>query len=137
MAFAAILGWTGLISRRAAEITLIACAAAYMMYRLWTRRRFLTARRGALAWAEAQRAPARLTLDETGFHRDGETWLFADGLEVETVAGLNYVWPRQGWPLVWPSRAHGGESEAAAFLADARRRAGVRPAPPAVLDDDD
>ena len=45
--FAAILGWTGLVSRRAAEIALIVSAASYMSYRLWTRRRFLTARRAA------------------------------------------------------------------------------------------
>jgi hypothetical protein len=135
--FAAILGWTGLISRRAAEIALIACAAAYMVYRLWTRRRFLTARRAALAWAETQRDPARLECDEAGFHRDGQAWLFADGLEVETVAGLVYVWPRQGWPLVWPSRAHGGDGEAAAFLAHARSRAGGRAPAASVVDDDD
>jgi hypothetical protein len=135
--FAAILGWTGLISRRAAEIALIAFAAAYMIYRLWTRRRFLGLRRAALAWAETQRAPAQLTLDETGFHRDGQAWLFAEGLEVEAVSGLVYVWPRQGWPLVWPSRAHDGESEAAAFLAYARSRAGQRAAAPSAVDDDD
>jgi hypothetical protein len=139
--FAAILGWTGLISRRAAEIALIAFAAAYMIYRLWTRRRFLGLRRAALAWAQAQRAPARLTLDEAGFRltapgRDG-TWAFAEGLEIEAVAGLVYVWPRRGWPLVWPSRAHGGDGEAAAFLAYARSRTGARAPAPSVVDDDD
>src|SRR5579863_4518684 len=61
--FSAILGWTGLVSRRAAEIALIASAAVYMIYRLWTRRRFLAARRAASAWADALRraGPAKLT----------------------------------------------------------------------------
>ena len=139
VAFAAILGWSGLVSRRAAEIALIASAAAYMVYRLWTRRRFLTARRAALAWAQAQRAPARISLDEQGFHLESSTgeWLFAEGLEIEKVADLVYVWPRRGWPLVWPTRAHGGESEAEAVLAFARRRASVRIFAPSAVDDDD
>jgi hypothetical protein len=139
VAFSAILGWTGLVSRRAAEIALIASAAAYMIYRLWTRRRFLTARRAALAWAATQRAPARMRLDEQGFHLEpsAREWLFDEGLEIEKVADLVYVWPRRGWPLVWPTRAHGGDSEAEAFLALARRRAGVRSPAPGVVDDDD
>lgn len=141
MLFAAILGWTGLVSRRAAEIVLIASAAAYMTYRLWTRRRFLTARGKALAWAGALRraGPARLTLDETGFRLEAAglngVWAFADGLEVEAVAGLVYVWPRAGMPLVWPSRAHSEAAEAEAYLAFARRRAIA--APQAAPDDDD
>jgi hypothetical protein len=139
--FAAILGWSGLVSRRAAEMALVGAAALYMAYRLWTRRRFLGARRAALAWAATRRGAARLTLDETGFRLAApgreEAWVFADGLEVEAVAGLVYVWPRRGWPLVWPSRAHGGESEAAAFLAYARSRTGARAPAPGVADDDD
>ena len=129
--FAAILGWTGLVSRRAAEIALIVSAAAYMVWRLWTRRRFLSARRAANAWAATVRAaaPARLALDEQGFALDlastTRRWRFADGLEIEEVAGLVYVWPTQGEPLFWPARAHGDE-EAARFLDLARRRAGSR-----------
>jgi hypothetical protein len=140
--FAAILGFTGLISRRAAEIALIASAAAYMIYRLWTRRRFLAVRRVASGWADELRraGPARLTLDDAGFRLTGagldRAWAFADGLEVEQVSGLVYVWPRAGLPLVWPSRAHADAQEADAFLALARRRTGAKPPPPA-LDDDD
>ncbi len=140
--FAAILGWTGLVSRRAAEIALILAAAAYMTYRLWTRRRFLAARRTANAWADALRraGPARLTLEDAGFRLEGagldRKWAFAEGLEVEEVAGLVYIWPRAGLPLVWPTRAHPDAQEAQAFLALARRHAGVR-APPADVDDDD
>ena len=141
--FAAILGLTGLITRRAAEIALIAAAAIYMIHRLWTRRRFLAARRAASAWADELRraGPARLTLDEAGFRLTGagldRAWAFADGLEVEQVSGLVYVWPRAGLPLVWPSRAHADEPEADAFLALARQRTGAKAAPAAALDDDD
>jgi hypothetical protein len=138
--FAAILGLTGLVSRRAAEIAIIAAAAVYMIYRMWTRRRFLAARRAATAWIEQLRRPARLTLDEAGFRLEAEglnhAWALADGLEVEEVAGLVYVWPRAGLPLVWPSRAHADEQEAEAFLALARSRTGSRVLP-AVVDDDD
>jgi hypothetical protein len=140
--FAAVLGLTGLVSRRAAEIALIAAAAAYMIYRLWTRRRFLAARRAANAWADELRraGPARLTLDDAGFRLTGagldRALAFADGLEVEQVSGLVYVWPRSGLPLVWPSRAHGDAKEADAFLALARHRTGAK-APPAAIDDDD
>ncbi len=138
--FAAILGWTGLVSRRAAEIALIVSAAAYMTYRLWTRRRFFAARRAALAWAEELRraGPATLTADETGFRLEAQglarAWRFAEGLEIETVAGLVYVWPRAGVPLVWPVRAHADAREVETFLAFARRRA---PAASAIADDDD
>jgi hypothetical protein len=126
--FSAILGWTGLVSRRAAELALIVSAASYMTYRLWTRRRFLTARRAALAWADELRraGPATLCADDTGFRLEARglqrAWRFADGLDVETVAGLVYVWPRSGAPLVWPERA----DAQAALLALARRRASDR-----------
>ena len=131
--FAAILGWTGLISRRAAEIALILSAAAYMIYRLWTRRQFLNVRRAAMAWGASQRETASLSLDETGFRRGGGAWLFAEGLEVEEVAGLVYVWPKQGWPLVWPRRA---TEEAEDWLAFTRSRAVSRQIAQAVDDDD-
>ena len=132
VAFAAILGWTGLIAKRAAEIALIACAAAYMIYRLWTRRQFLAVRRAAMAWGERQRETAELSLDETGFRRRDESWLFADGLEVEEVAGLVYVWPKRGWPLVWPLTTAGAED----WLAFAKARAVSRVVAAAADDDD-
>lgn len=141
VSFAAILGWTGLISRHAAETALIGAAAAYMIYRLWTRRRFLQARRTAVAWAQGLRSePSRLALDDDGLSLEcrgrRERWRFAEGLDVEEIAGLVYVWPRRGRPLVWPTRAHPDAEEAEQFVAETRRRAG-RPRPAAVEDDDD
>jgi hypothetical protein len=139
--FCAILGWTGLVSRRAAEIGLIVSAGAYMTYRLWTRRRFFAARRAAVAWAETLRraGPATLTADDSGFRLIASgldrAWLFADGLDIETVAGLVYVWPKTGAPLVWPERAHADAEQAEAALALARGRSSV--ARPAYVDDDD
>jgi hypothetical protein len=126
--FTAVLGWTGLIARRTAEIGLIAAAAAYMTYRLWSRRRFFSARRAANAWAETLRAaaPLRLALDEAGLSLEAagiaRQWRFADGLEIEEVAGLVYVWPKRGAPLIWPLRAHLDSDEAARYLETARRR---------------
>ena len=104
IAFAAILGLTGLISRRAAEIVLLLAAAAYMIYRLWSRRYFLRARAAANAWAQAFRAadPACVGLGELGLSLEAGSrtrqWRFVDGLEIEQVAGLVYVWPPRGEP---------------------------------------
>ncbi len=138
--FAAVLGLTGLINRRAAEIALLAAAATYMLYRLWTRRRFFAARRAATAWAATMRGPMRVTLDGGALRLQSasqdKVWRFDEGLEVEEVAGLVYVWPRRGAPLVWPQRAHADAREAEDFLALARRRAGGGATAPAPDDDD-
>ena len=141
--FAAVLGLTGLISRRTAEIALLSAAAVYMAYRLWTRRRFFAARRTANAWADTMRhaGAMRLTLDETALRLDSTAlssiFRFEDGLEIEEVAGLVYVWPRHGLPLVWPRRAHADTQAADDFLGFARRRAGAAHAMAARAPDDD
>jgi hypothetical protein len=130
--FTAVLGWSGLIARRTAEIGLIAAAAAYMSYRLWSRRRFFAARRVANVWAEALRTagPLHLSLDEIGLSLEvagsAHQWRFADGLEIEEIAGLVYVWPRRGAPLIWPTRAHHDPDEAARCLETVRGRANTR-----------
>jgi len=130
LAIAAIaaLGLTGAVSRRAAEIALILSAVAFMGLQLWTRRGLAGARRRGAALAGALRGPVRLTLDEEGFALEGARAArlrFCDGLEVEATDALNYVWPRNGSPLVWPRRAHATPEEADAFLALARARAHV------------
>jgi len=68
LVFASVLALTGLISRRAGEATLILAAAAFMIQRLTTRRRFFTARRASLAEIETVRAigPLALSVDEAG-----------------------------------------------------------------------
>ena len=111
-----------------------------MLYRLWTRRRFLSARRVAQRWAGALRdaGALRLTLDEAGFRLTGaalsRAWPFAGGIEIEEASELVYVWPRRGEPLVWPSRADVTETQA--FVAYARARCGLS-APRPLADDDD
>jgi hypothetical protein len=137
--FTAVLGWTGLIARRTAEIGLIVAAAAYMSYRLWSRRRFFAERRAANVWVERLRAaaPLRLTLDEATLSleagRMAHQWRFADGLEIEEVAGLVYVWPKRGAPLIWPIRAHGDPDEAAWCLATNQRRARAHESAPSAM----
>ena len=112
-----------------------------MIYRLWTRRRFLSARRSAVAWAQGLRGdPLRLALDDDGLSLESaarrDRWRFAEGLEIEEIAGLVYVWPKRGRPLVWPTRAHADTEAAEQFVAEARRRAG-RPRPAPTIEDDD
>jgi len=126
IAFIAALGLSGAITRRAAEISLILSAVAFMGLQLWTRRGLASARQRGAVLAGELRGPARLTLDEIGFAREGArpvTLKFAAGLEIEATDELNYVWPREGAPLVWPRRAHATPQEADAFLAFARERA--------------
>jgi hypothetical protein len=124
----AALGLTGAISRRAAELSLILSAIAFMGLQLWTRRGLAGARRRGAELAGALRGPVRLTLDEEGVALEGARTArlrFCDGLELETTNDLNYVWPHAGPPLVWPRRAHATLEEADAFLALIRSRAGI------------
>jgi hypothetical protein len=126
MVFTAILAWTSLISRRHGEIALLLAAAAFMMHRLWTRRRFAIARRESAASIEALRAagPVVLAVDEEGLTLSGATtsarWKFSDGLEAEDAGGLVYLWPRAGAPAVLPSRAFPSPQAASEFVALAK-----------------
>ena len=126
MTFAAILASTGLISRRHGEIALLLAAAAFMIQRLWTRRRFALARRESAASIEAIRAagPLVLVVDEAGVTLSGATasrrWNFSDDLEAENAGGLVYLWPRLGAPAVLPSRAFTSPEAASQFVASTR-----------------
>ena len=125
MAFIAILALTGLISRRHGEIALLLAAAAFMIHRLWTRRRFAVARRESAASIETIRAagPFILAVDENGLTLTGSTaarWNFADGLEAEDAGGMIYFWPKSGAPAVLPARAFPSAEAASEFVAMAR-----------------
>jgi len=125
IAIIAALGLAGAISRRAAEISLILSAVAFMALQLWTRRGLAAARRRGAVLAGQLRGPVRLSLDEEGFALEGARTArlrFADGLQIEATDELTYVWPREGAPLVWPRRAHETPEAADAFLAFARMR---------------
>jgi hypothetical protein len=131
MAFASVLTLTGLISRRAGEATIILAAAAFMIQRLATRWRIRGARReGSAAIARLQSADAlTATFDnETlSLDIDGRTLCvcYADCEEAEDAGGLIYVWPRQGGPIVVPTRALADADEAARLVSRLMGHIGV------------
>jgi len=125
MAFIAILASTGLISRRHGEIALLLATAAFMIHRLWTRRRFALARRESTASIETIRlaGPLVLAVDEQGLTLTGSTaarWNFRDGLDAEDAGGMIYFWPRSGAPAILPTRAFPSAEAASEFVALAR-----------------
>jgi hypothetical protein len=123
MAFASVLALTGLISRRAGEATLILAAAAFMIQRLASHWRIRRARRkGSAAIARLQSAGAlTATFDnETlSLDVDGRTQClrYADCEAAEDVGGLIYVWPRDGGPIVVPTRALADADEATRLVS--------------------
>lgn len=125
IAFTAVLASTNLISRRHGEIALLLATAAFMIHRLWSRRRFALARRQSAASIEMIRAtgPLVLAIDEQGLTLTGATaarWNFSDGLEAEDAGGIIYFWPRSGAPAVLPARAFASAEAASEFVALAR-----------------
>jgi len=119
--FVAILAFTGLLGRRPAEAALLICAAAFLVQRLVTRRRFFASRRLAEAEIESLRAAGALTLtvEADGLRLDGLAasmrWPFADCLDAEDAGGLVYLWPRQGAPAIAPARVFRDQQEASRF----------------------
>jgi hypothetical protein len=136
MAFASVLALTGVISRRAGEETIILAAAAFMIQRLVTHWRIHSARsEGRAATGRLQSAGAVTATfgDETlSFDVDGRTLnlRYADCEQAEDAGGLIYVWPRNGAPIVVPTRAFADAEEAARLLSrlSARIGNGRRPA---------
>ena len=136
MAFASVLALTGLISRRAAEATIILAAAAFMIQRLANHWRIRSARsEGQAAIGRLQSAGAVTATfgDEAlSFDMDGRTvnLRYADCEQAEDAGGLIYVWPRNGVPIVVPTRAVADAEEAARLLSrlSARIGNGRRPA---------
>ena len=123
--FTAILASTSLISRRHGEVALLLATAAFMIHRLWSRRRFALARRESAASIETIRAagPYLLAFDEQGLTLTGSTaarWNFSDGLEAEDAGVMIYFWPRSGAPAVLPARAFPSAEAASEFVALAR-----------------
>jgi hypothetical protein len=132
MAFASMLALTGLISRRAAEATLILAALAFMIQRLMTHWRIRRERQeGSAAIARLQSADAlTATFDDEALSLDvdGRTLRlsYADCEEAEDAGGLIYVWPRDGAPIVLPTRAVADPEEAARLLSRLSSRIGDR-----------
>jgi hypothetical protein len=130
MAFASVLALTGLISRRAGEATLIVAAAAFMIQRLATHWRIGHARReGRAAIARLQSAGALTAMfnsETLSLDVDGRTLhlRYADCEEAEDAGGLIYVWPRDGAPIVVPTRAVSDAEEAARLVSRLSGRIG-------------
>jgi hypothetical protein len=129
-AFASVLALTGLISRRAGEATILLAAAAFMIQRLANHWRIRSARsKGRAAIGRLQSASALTATfgDETlSFDVDGRTLnlRYADCEQAEDAGGLIYVWPRNGVPIVVPTRAVADAEEAARLLSRLSARIG-------------
>jgi hypothetical protein len=123
MAFATVLALSGLISRRAGEATIILAAAAFMIQRLASHSRIRRARSdGRAAIGHLQSAGAlKVTFGDEAlsFDVDGRTLnlRYADCEQAEDAGGLIYIWPRNGAPIVVPTRAMADAEEAARLLS--------------------
>jgi hypothetical protein len=130
MAFASVLALTGLISRRAGEATILLAAAAFMMQRLASHWRIRSARsEGRAAIGRLQSASAVTATfgdDALSFDIDGRTLnlRYTDCEQAEDAGGLIYIWPRNGVPIVVPTRAVADPEEAARLLSRLSARIG-------------
>jgi hypothetical protein len=123
--FAAILALCGLVSRRAAELTFLIAAGAFMVQRMATHWRIWRARQGGKAAIAGLQSDEALTttLDEIGVTQAGpgrrRRLDYSDCDDAEDAGGLIYLWPREGPPIVLPTRAL-AEGEAARLVAEIR-----------------
>lgn len=130
MAFATVLALTGLISRRSGEATILLAAAAFMIQRLashWRIRRARSDGRAAIGPLRSAGALKATFGDEAlSFDMDGRTFnlRYADCEQAEDAGGLIYIWPRNGAPIVVPTRAMADAEEAARLLSRLSARIG-------------
>jgi hypothetical protein len=130
MAFATVLALTGLIGRRAGEATILLAAAAFMIQRLashWRIRRARSDGRAAIGPLRSAGALKATFGDEAlSFDMDGRTLnlRYADCEQAEDAGGLIYIWPRNGAPIVVPTRALADAEEAARLLSRLSARIG-------------
>jgi hypothetical protein len=130
MGFATVLALTGFISRRAGEAMIILAAAAFMIQRLASHWRISRARNDGRAAIGRLRSAAALKVtfgDEAlSFVMDGHTLnlRYADCEQAEDAGGLIYIWPRNGAPIVLPTRTMADAEEAARLLSRLSARIG-------------
>lgn len=132
--FAAILGKTDLIGRRAAEAAMLLAAMAFMIQRLWTHRRIWRARSRARAEVERLLANRALTatIEDAAVREGGgpapRRMRLADCREAEEAGGLVYLWSGTGAPIVLPGRilADGDAARVVAWLRDRIQGAAAR-----------
>ena len=120
MLFASILALAGFIGGRAAEATILLAAAAFMIQRLATHWRIHSARRsGRDAIASLAAGALTATIDDEGVAltsaKRARRLAYADCEDAEDAGGLLYLWPRDGAPIVLPTRAL-ADGEAARLL---------------------
>jgi hypothetical protein len=121
--FASTLALAGLISRRAGNATLLLAAAAFMIQRATIRWRMRRARLDGLATITRLQAEGLLTAafedDAASLEGAGRVLRlnYADCEEAEDAGGLIYVWPRDGAPIVLPTRAVADADESARLLS--------------------
>jgi hypothetical protein len=121
--FASTLALTGFVSRRAGEATIVLATAAFMIYRAATRRRIRRAGKGGQAAIAQLQSAGALTaaFEEDGLSLGGAGRLlrlnYADCEDAESAGGLIYVWPREGAPVIVPTRALADPDEAKRLLA--------------------
>jgi hypothetical protein len=133
MAFATVLALTGLISRRSGEATILLAAAAFMIQRLASHWRISRARsdgKAAIGRLQSVSAVTATFGDEAlSFDMDGRTTnlLYADCEQVEDAGGLIYVWPRNGSPIVAPTRVMADAEEAERLVSHLSARIGNEP----------
>jgi hypothetical protein len=130
MAFATVLALTGLRGRRAGAPTILLAAAAFMIQRLashWRIRRARSDGRAAIGPLRSAGALKATFGDEAlSFDMDGRTLnlRYADCEQAEDAGGLIYIWPRNGAPIVVPTRALADAEEAARLLSRLSARIG-------------
>lgn len=130
MAFATVLALTNLISRRSGEATILLAAAAFMIQRLashWRIRRARSDGRAAIGPLRSAGALKATFGDEAlSFDMDGRTLnlRYADCEQAEDAGGLIYIWPRNGVPIVVPTRAMANAEEAVRLLSRLSARIG-------------
>jgi hypothetical protein len=128
LVFVAILAFSGLLNRRIAEAVLLVGAIAFMASRLVSHWRLRGAHKSSLAavQAVARWRDLQVLVDHDGACLKGaqaaRCCSFGVGARIENVAGLIYLWPPEGVPILIPVRAFADPDEVERFLNFAQRR---------------
>jgi hypothetical protein len=130
LVFISIVAFTGLVGRRFAETALILAAILFMAARFHAHWRLRGAQKASLAAAKSLQGEGemRLVVDDGGVSLEGPLVRrcgFASRAAIEDAGGMIYFWPEEGEPFFVPTRAFGGDQNAAAFLAYAQAHRSV------------
>ena len=133
LVFVAILAFTGLMGRRAAEAALLLGAVLFLATRFlahWRLRRAQGLAKDVVARIAAA-GETTVTVEENGltFGDHSERVAFGAPTEIENAGGLFYIWSLNpdNAPLVVPTRIFADGAEADRFFAFLRGRIADRP----------